>query len=433
MPSMKLFNGCLTVDEAGKLTVTSAAIGSLAGILKGSAGDIAAAEADTDYQQPVTWGDGLAYSGGTAGVDHTTNLKITSEQLDTVQDIGSANSPTFANVSSSNAPSSAAHLTRKDYVDALIQGLKPKDNCVVATTENITLSGEQTIDGVLTDADRVLVWQQSDAKENGIYVSGDGAWTRSSDADTGVEVLGAFTKILQGATYGGDQFVDTNSSAPEIGVDDITFADWGTTTNHNSLQGLQGGTTDEYFHLTNAQHTVATQAATGSLAGYLASADWATFNGKEDVLSAGNGLERSGDTLAVDHNTTNLKITAGEINTIQDIAPASDVSFNKATIATTIVHNNLTANRNSQALADDAEITIEAGTVGFGTVQAGDNEEWANFSWSSAGAVTLISSSDNVANTDADAKLCIYDAGSGPKIKNRLGASKTVRYLLNYS
>lgn len=38
---------------------------------------------------------------------------------------------------------------------------------------------------------------------------------------------------------------------------------------HNWLGGKQGGTTAEYYHLTQAQHTIATQAATDSLSGYM--------------------------------------------------------------------------------------------------------------------------------------------------------------------
>ena len=49
---------------------------------------------------------------------------------------------------------------------------------------------------------------------------------------------------------------------------------------HNNLAGLQGGVANEYYHLTSAQATVATQAATGSVNGYLASGDWTTFNNK---------------------------------------------------------------------------------------------------------------------------------------------------------
>lgn len=40
----------------------------------------------------------------------------------------------------------------------------------VATTANVTLSGEQTIDGVAcVEGDYVLVWQQSTAAKNGVY------------------------------------------------------------------------------------------------------------------------------------------------------------------------------------------------------------------------------------------------------------------------
>lgn len=49
---------------------------------------------------------------------------------------------------------------------------------------------------------------------------------------------------------------------------------------HNDLAGLQGGSSTERYHLTSAQATVATQAATSSLNGYLASTDWTKFNNK---------------------------------------------------------------------------------------------------------------------------------------------------------
>ena len=41
------------------------------------------------------------------------------------------------------------------------------------------------------------------------------------------------------------------------------------TSDHNSLGGLDGGTVGQYYHLTSAQHTIATQAASGSLSGYV--------------------------------------------------------------------------------------------------------------------------------------------------------------------
>jgi len=52
---------------------------------------------------------------------------------------------------------------------------------------------------------------------------------------------------------------------------------------HNNLSGKQGGVAGQYFHLTNAQHTIATQQATTSQDGYLLSSDWNIFNNKLSV------------------------------------------------------------------------------------------------------------------------------------------------------
>lgn len=66
-----------------------------------------------------------------------------------------------------------------------------KDQCICATTGNITLSGLQTIDTVvLAGGERVLVKDQTAGAENGIYVAASGAWTRATDFDTSAEVKG---------------------------------------------------------------------------------------------------------------------------------------------------------------------------------------------------------------------------------------------------
>lgn len=59
-----------------------------------------------------------------------------------------------------------------------------------------------------------------------------------------------------------------------------------TPTSHNDLTGLQGGTANEYYHLTSAQHTLATQNASTSQTGLLSSDDWNTFNNKANDLSS---------------------------------------------------------------------------------------------------------------------------------------------------
>ena len=82
-----------------------------------------------------------------------------------------------------------------------------KAGVMVATTENIPLAGEKTIDGIqVEDGDRVLVWKQTNAKENGVYVVSKGAWIRAEDAnDNGDFARGYFTGVAKG-TYAGQLF-----------------------------------------------------------------------------------------------------------------------------------------------------------------------------------------------------------------------------------
>jgi phage-related tail fiber protein len=87
----------------------------------------------------------------------------------------------------------------KAYVDTVAQGLNPKQSVRAATTENITLSGEQTIDGVaLVENDRVLVKNQTAAEQNGIYTVHTGAWARAGDADTSEKIRAAFCFVEEG-------------------------------------------------------------------------------------------------------------------------------------------------------------------------------------------------------------------------------------------
>lgn len=105
--------------------------------------------------------------------------------------------PTLSGNSNSKlAPQAAV----KSYVDSVAQGLVYKAPAQLATTANITLSGEQVVDGVLTSASRVLVKDQIDLTQNGPYVSGAGAWTRATDANTGALLKNSALLIIAGST-----------------------------------------------------------------------------------------------------------------------------------------------------------------------------------------------------------------------------------------
>jgi hypothetical protein len=113
-----------------------------------------------------------------------------------------------------------------------------KAPCRVATTANITLSGYQTIDGVLptstehADLRRILVKNQTNGYENGIYVMDTGAWVRARDFD-GVNDFrrGTWVFVWGGSTQSG-AFRVTSSVDPDsfvIDTDTITFTSVTTT------------------------------------------------------------------------------------------------------------------------------------------------------------------------------------------------------------
>lgn len=79
-------------------------------------------------------------------------------------------------------------------------------------------------------------------------------------------------------------------------------------------------------------------------------------------------------------------------------------------------------------LADDGFVDMPSSgsNGGFGLAQLGDGEEYAIFSFTSAGVVTLIANSANVVNTDTDTKFCIFDGGAVPRFKNRRGSAKNL-------
>lgn len=123
-------------------------------------------------------------------------------------------------------PTNDTDAANKAYVDAARTGLDVKDSVRAATTANITLSGTQTIDGIsIADGDRVLVKDQGNAAENGIYVASTGAWSRASDADTSDEVTpGMFTFVEEGTLAGDSGWVLTTDGTITLNTTSLTFA-----------------------------------------------------------------------------------------------------------------------------------------------------------------------------------------------------------------
>lgn len=126
--------------------------------------------------------------------------------------------------------------------------------CRVATTANITLSGEQTIDGVAvtgavgsTAADRVLVKNQTTASENGIYDVSTGAWRRAADWDgVGDIVRGTQVYVTSGTQAG--RYVVRTADPIVIGTTSVTIG----ATDEVTISAVGDGVTDDTAAFTAA-------------------------------------------------------------------------------------------------------------------------------------------------------------------------------------
>lgn len=101
-----------------------------------------------------------------------------------------------------------------------------KAPCRAATTANITLSGLQTVDGiVLVAGDRVLVKNQTSGATNGIYLASTGAWTRTADADGNRDIVDGTLVLVRLGTASALALYECSctTSPAVIGTTSLTF------------------------------------------------------------------------------------------------------------------------------------------------------------------------------------------------------------------
>lgn len=131
------------------------------------------------------------------------------------------------------APVNDNDAARKIYVDSVAQGLVVKDSVRAASTTNIDLTSAtdpNPVDGVnLNDGDRVLLKDQTDATENGIYdavtATDPTTWVRSADADEDSEVVsGTLVFVEEGTNNGSASFIITTEDPITVGSTAITWS-----------------------------------------------------------------------------------------------------------------------------------------------------------------------------------------------------------------
>lgn len=320
---------------------------------------------------------------------HITNSTINSTTIGAT----TPSTGVFTNVATttgtiSTAPSANTDIVNKQYVDAVAQGLNPKQAVKCATTADITLSGLQTIDTYTTLAgDRVLVKNQSTQSQNGIYVAGAGAWTRATDMDVWSEVPGAYTVILNGSANVNTGWVSNSADTGTINVTAITFVQFSGTGTYYAGTGLSLAANT--FSITNTGVTAATKgSASKTVTAAVNAQGQLTSLTDQDIAIANTQVSGLG-TMST-QNANSVAITGGTI----------DGATIGGTTAGAVTGTTITAN--TQFTGSGAGLTGTAASLSIGGNAA---------TATTAGSATTATTATNLAGGSAG--TVPYQASSG--------------------
>jgi hypothetical protein len=165
-------------------------------------------------------------------------------------------------------PSSTNKYTTKSYVESFVQGVDWQESVqhsidyvksTAGAPNGTAASGEKCL-----NTNEAKLYSYTTSWDSGVAVSAGQRFIFKDDGSDTSGDSGAYTaddKIRQynGTTF--NEFTPTKGSATWIEDEDALYvfnaSDWvifGSTTQHNNLSNLQGGTTNEFYHLTAAQH-----------------------------------------------------------------------------------------------------------------------------------------------------------------------------------
>lgn len=339
-------DGYMTMEYAAMLTdATDAATGGKL-VKRDAEGDFSAGMITADLTGDVT---GTVSSLSNHDTDDlaegTTNLyyldtRVQANRLDQMAAPTSSVSFNSQKITSLADPTSAQDAATKAYVDAARMGLDFKESVRLATTAaggNLDLNGPETIDGKATSPEnRVLVKNQTNAAQNGIYVVKAGAWVRAADAngtaDTGEVTSGMFVFVEDGDTQADSSWVLTTDGAITVGATNLTFVQFSGAGQITAGAGLtKDGNT---LNVGGTENRITVNADTVDIA--------STYAGQNTITTVGTiGTGTwQGNAVAVAYGGTGASTAAdARANLGATTKYAATITGNGAATSFTITHN----------------------------------------------------------------------------------------------
>ena len=253
--------------------------------------------------------------------------------------------------------------------EQVISGISPLSIIAAvksATTGNVTLSGFQTIDGIAYNSSSpdktVLVKNQTNPVENGVYLQAAGSWTRHSSLSTAVTPLNRMTvKVLSGTINIGSYWLLSVGVSAVVGTDPLTWYEPTYMVDLDMLNLSGGGkqgfsVADGYHYFTVAASTMGMTVTSGNqsisksfgpaaLSAFSFSGEQYATNGVNKIWGFNNGIE--GSTTMEDRGPYFIGInspidtsTAGSANGwiaqqfVTSITPASEAESYTASFST---------------------------------------------------------------------------------------------------
>ena len=289
-------------------------------------------------------------------------------------------------------PTQNLHAATKQYVDATAQGLDFKESVRAASVgANLSLTGEQTIDGVgVVSGDRVLVMDQDDAEDNGIYVASGSGWSRSADADSNAEVnSGMFVFVEEGTANDNTGWVLSTDEPITLGTTELAFIQFsgaGTYTAGLGLTLTGSSFAVDYKDTDGDIQPIGTQEA--GVANFAARSDHVHAHGDQaggslhaDVIASGaDGFMTGSDKDKLDNIAATAEVNQFAFSNI-DVDAATAVLAAEAKTDTLYVTGGTLITLDGTVGSDTLDIAVTGGTDTQVLLTAGTTPTWSTHSF----------------------------------------------------